>query len=95
MSATCDVLKSPFVFSFAGDSSQWLITTWEQISNNGAAYGDSSPRRILKSSDSPFSCTHELASIPNGVLIFGIVAVNRRWRNNNRVGAEPLISLYV
>ena len=26
---------------------------------------------------------------------FRIVAVNRRWRNHNRVAAEPFISLYV
>jgi hypothetical protein len=35
-----------------GDSSKWLITTWDQINNNGAAYGDNSPRKVLKSSDS-------------------------------------------
>jgi hypothetical protein len=36
---------------FVGDLSKWLITTWDQISNNGAAYGDNSPRKVLKSSD--------------------------------------------
>jgi hypothetical protein len=35
-----------------GDLNKWLITTWDQINNNGAAYGDNSPRKILKSSDS-------------------------------------------
>jgi hypothetical protein len=37
--------------SVVGDLSKWLITTWDQIYNNDVAYGDNSPRKVLKSSD--------------------------------------------
>ncbi len=36
--------------TMSGDQSNWLITTWGQINNNGAAYSDNSPRKIFKSS---------------------------------------------
>ena len=44
------------IVPFLGDRSKWLITTWDQINNGGAAYGDNSPRKVLKSSDSPSAC---------------------------------------
>jgi hypothetical protein len=79
---------------FAGDNSKWLITTWDQISNKGAAYGDNSPRKMLKSSGS----TTGMKIDPELVHRFNLIwndptAVDRKWRNNNGVPAEPWITL--
>ncbi len=82
------LLLQPFV----GDLSKWLITTWDQISNNGAAYGDNSPRKVLKSSDRA-TCTFFLLRCLNPLVTLVSTAVDRKWRNNNGVAAEPWISL--
>jgi hypothetical protein len=58
---------------FVGDLSKWLITTWDQISNNGAAYGDNSPRKVLKSSDRA-TCMCFLLHTMFGSL--GYIAIN-------------------
>jgi hypothetical protein len=81
-------------YSIVGDLSKWLITTWDQINNDGAAYGDNSPRKVLKSSDST-SCTLRVFSLAQPLKRFSIfpIAVDRKWRNNNGVAAEPWISL--
>jgi hypothetical protein len=75
-----------------------LITTWDQIHNNGASYGDSSPRKVIKSSSNPsageiYTLASHLTN-PFILLLTLSVATDRKWRNNNGVAAEPWISLY-
>ncbi len=56
-----------------GDLGKWLITTWDQIYNNDVAYGDNSPRKVLKSSDRA-TCMCFLVCTMFGSL--GYVAIN-------------------
>jgi hypothetical protein len=41
------------LLSTIGDRSKWLITTYNDFNNGGASVGDSNPRTIAASSDSP------------------------------------------
>jgi hypothetical protein len=36
-----------------GDRSKWLITSYNEFNNGGASVGDSNPRTIAASSESP------------------------------------------
>ena len=90
--SACD----PGVFTFAGDMSKWLITTYLQVSNNGQPVGDNLPRTITKSSLNSASRIHMspahtlLACIPPCYVMF---IDTRKWRNNNGLAEEPFVSL--